>query len=696
MSAPAPALTREQAASILLERRKARKDLVTFASRVPVPGCPASEIDDDAKIPLIETEQAAHHVLILRAMQKCMETPHGRLMIFAPPGSAKSTYATVVAPSWKLGIEEKYKIILATYGDDLARKHGRRTRQLLKEPETIGILQTELSKDSRATDEFALTNGSEYIACGILTGVTGNRANGIVIDDPEAGRKEADSPVTQSSTLSAYEDDLLTRLIPGGWVVIIQTRWNENDLSGKILPETWAGESGDILCRDGNIWTVLCLQAECQTKTDPLGREIGEMLWKEWFDDRHWMQFRLNRRTWSSLYQQVPSPDDGILFRKADMTNYEVPPDRMTIIGAADLAVTPDSGDWSEPGILGLDDNGSGFLLDWWRGQVGPEVWVEKIIDMMEKWRPLCWLMETGQIRRATEGMLRRRMSERKVNCRIEYLPAVNDKATNAQEIIALSGSGKLFWPAYAAWRAELQRQALVFPAGSPDDGVDTLGLLGRGISIVASIRQVFPVDEELISTPQIEIPGNWKRLVGCGKFMAWVWIAYDETAKTVYIYDALKMRESSIPLQAAAVNSRGQWIPVSWPRDGYQAKNARHGEQLAQQYRQLGVNMRPEHAHFQESPTAGERKESMYSYEATVQEVLSMMQSGRVKVFSHLHDWFSEFMAFHRKDGNIINENDELMAATMNAIMDLRHAITEPRKNQGIDHNAKRDWFIG
>src|SRR4051794_28515013 len=96
-------LSPEQAAAILLERRKARRDLETFAARIPVPGSPLVDAAEDARIPLIESAQAEHHKLILREMQTCMQTPHGRLMIMAPPGSAKSTYATVVAPSWFLG-----------------------------------------------------------------------------------------------------------------------------------------------------------------------------------------------------------------------------------------------------------------------------------------------------------------------------------------------------------------------------------------------------------------------------------------------------------------------------------------------------------------------------------------------------------------------------------------------------------------
>lgn len=458
----------------------ARRDLPEFARRVPVPGSPAIDASEDARIPLIETQQAEHHKLILREMQQCMETPHGRLMIMAPPGSAKSTYASVVAPSWYLGKMPDRRVILASYGDDLARRQGRRTRQLLRSAECVEIIQAQLQTDSRAADEFGLSNGSEYIACGIMGGVTGNRAHGIVIDDPIKGREQADSQTIRDRTFEAYEDDLLTRLIPGGWVVIINTRWHEDDLCGRILPEKWAGESGDIPCRDGNVWRVLCLQAECQTQSDPLHRPIGGMLWPEWFDGRHWAQFRLNRRTWSSLYQQRPAPDDGILFRRGDMMTYDSAPDGLRILAASDHAVTPDGGDWTEHGIAGVTPDGAVYLLDWWRGQTGPEEWIEKMIDMVIRWKPLKWFGETGPIRRATEGRIRQRLNDRESKVALEWLPHIGDKPTKAQSIIATAGMGKLFWPR-AAWVGELQRQCLVFPAGSPDDGVDTLGMIGRG-----------------------------------------------------------------------------------------------------------------------------------------------------------------------------------------------------------------------
>lgn len=472
----------QQIEALLVEREVCRRDLVHFSSRIPVPGSPLTDADDDALIPLIATKQAAHHKLILSEMQQCMATQYGRLMIMAPPGSAKSTYASVVAPSWYLGMAPGRRIILASYGEDLARRHGRRTRQMLRSPEVSAILQCTLDPESRAVDEFALTNGSEYIACGIMGGITGNRAHGIVIDDPIKGRQDADSQVIRDRTWDAYQDDLLTRLIPSGWVVLINTRWQEDDVSGRILPADWAGESGDIKCRDGNTWRVLCLQAQCETSSDPLRRLTGQMLWPEWFDDRHWAQYRLNRRTWASLYQQRPAPDEGILFRKADMIRYDSAPDGMRIVGASDYAVTPDGGDWTEHGIAGVVPDGSVYLLDWWRGQTGPEEWIERQIDMIVRHRPVAWFGETGPIRRAIEGRLRQRMIDRQAMCRVEWLPTIGGKGSDARagSIIATAGMGRLFWP-IAAWVGELQRQCLVFPAGTPDDGVDTLALLGRG-----------------------------------------------------------------------------------------------------------------------------------------------------------------------------------------------------------------------
>lgn len=217
------------------------------------------------------------------------------------------------------------------------------------------------------------------------------------------------------------------------------------------------------------------------------------------------------------------------------------------------------------------------------------------------------------------------------------------------------------------------------------------------GIPALGSGR-IFIVPEETIRIAPFEIPKHWPRLVGMDfgwdHPSAYAWLAWDRDTDTVYVYDTHRVSETLIPVQAAAVKGKGKWIPVAWPHDGYQVRDAKHGEQLAQQYRAEGVNMRPEHAAFPETQVVGERKESRISTEAGIQDMLTRFSVGKLRVFSHLSDWFEEYRMYHRKNGLIVKERDDLMSATRIGIMDLRFAITEPRADKGINYGAKADWF--
>jgi len=142
-----------------------------------------------------------------------------------------------------------------------------------------------------------------------------------------------------------------------------------------------------------------------------------------------------------------------------------------------------------------MDALAFGRCACWWRGRTGPEAWIEKQVDFINKWEPLAWFGEVGPIRKATEGRLRQRMIDRDAKVRLEWLPHIGYKPTKAQSIIATAGMGRLWWPR-AAWVAELQRQCLVFPAGAPDDGVDVLGMLGRGADSLSRKRVRKPINE--------------------------------------------------------------------------------------------------------------------------------------------------------------------------------------------------------
>jgi hypothetical protein len=339
-TAERPALTPAQAAIEKMRRQRANASLAEFSQAVDIPGVPIfgederDELDDvedgQRKIELqrptlytpIESRVALHHLVMMLAIQKCIETPRGRLMIFAPPGSAKSTYASVVAPAWAMGRKKNQQIILASYATGIAAKQSRKVRAICKEPLYTALWGSKpaLQDDQRAVDDWSLTNGSGMMAAGLLAGITGNRADGFIIDDPVANREQADSPALQEKTYQEYIDTVMTRAKPKMWCILIQTRWSENDLAGSILPANYEGESGRIHCRDGQWWEVLCIPAKAERTDDPLGRTTGEYLWTEWFSEDHWKTWENNpraARTWNALFQQRPAPFSGVHFNRS-------------------------------------------------------------------------------------------------------------------------------------------------------------------------------------------------------------------------------------------------------------------------------------------------------------------------------------------------------------------------------------------
>ncbi len=312
---------------------------MAFSQAIDIPSVPIleesdplDEVDEDGHLVSpkenkptqyapVESKIAVHHLLMMKALQRCVETPRGRLFLFMPPGSGKSVYASVITPAWAMGRKPGTQIILASYGTSIAAKQSRKVRSIVRDPR-YSALWTErptLSEDQRAIDDWQLSNGSSMMAAGLLAGITGNRADGIIIDDPVANREQADSATIREKIYSEYIDTAMTRAKPKMWVVIVQTRWHEQDLAGAILPENYSGESGTIRCRDGQTWEVLSIPAEAEREDDPLGRKPGEFLWPEWFPKEHWGTWRDNpraARTWAALYQQRPAPFSGIHFNR--------------------------------------------------------------------------------------------------------------------------------------------------------------------------------------------------------------------------------------------------------------------------------------------------------------------------------------------------------------------------------------------
>lgn len=432
----------------------------------------------------------AHHLLWLDCLQKVEDGKIKRLMGLLPPGSGKSIYTSVVFPTHYMGRFKRSSLIVASYGSELPRKFGRRARSITQQHIYNRIFSTQLSEESKAADEWALTNGSEWMAAGILTGITGNRADGVIWDDLIKGREQADSEVVRQKTWDAYIDDLLTRKKPRAFEIGITTRWHEDDVAGRILPENYSGESGYIQCRDGNEWYVVCLPAECEREDDILGRKIGDILWPEWFTKEMFAPFKRNPRTWSSLYQQRPAPDSGVLFKGEWLKSYEQSPltglpygmehGDMNIYGASDYAVTAGKENYTVHIVVGVDANQDIYILDLWRKQETSDKWVEAFCDLVKRWKPLGWAEESGQINAAVGPFLVKRMRERQAFVARAQFPSTKSKAMRAQSIIGRMAQRGMYCPFGADWFSEFRKELLLFDAGKFDDQVDALSLIGQ------------------------------------------------------------------------------------------------------------------------------------------------------------------------------------------------------------------------
>ena len=440
----------------------------------------------------------------MECLQKVEDGEIKRLMGLMPPGSGKSLFSSVVFPSHYLGRFPKRSVIVASYGSDLPRKFGRRARSIVTQPIYKRIFDATLSEESAAVDEWALTNGSEWMAKGILTGITGNRVDGIIWDDLIKGREQADSEVTRNKTWDAYMDDLQTRRKPTTFEVGITTRWHEDDPAGRILPPDYEGESGLIKCQDGNDWYVVCLPAIAERADDPLGRKPGEILWPEWFTQEHFAPFKRNARSWSALFQQRPAPDTGDYFQADWLHPYSRPQDppspvalprreTLNVYGASDYAVTADGGDYTVHVVVGVDTTGHIWLLDLWRKQAAADKWIEAMCDMVQKWRPIGWAEEQGQIKSGVGPFLTKRLRERKLFIARAHFSTKGDKAIRAQSIRGRMAMDGLYVPTFASWYPEFKRELMSFPAGKYDDQVDAFGLIGQVLDKMVSGQALPP-----------------------------------------------------------------------------------------------------------------------------------------------------------------------------------------------------------
>ncbi len=450
-------------------RRKARTSLIAFT---------------EATLP--KYRAAPHHRKIAEALEAVERGEIKRLMVFMPPRHGKSELASRRFPAWFMGKNPTKDVITTSYGGELAGAFGREVRNIVSMERYERIFPgVTLAADSKAAnhwhivgsgDEGKLIEQGGYVAAGVGGPITGRGGSLLLIDDPFKDRESADSETVREKAWDWYTSTAYTRLTDDGAIVLIQTRWHEDDLAGRLLEAEKAG---------GDQWVKVDL---------PAINEAGEPLWPESFSLERLNQIKsvIGRRDWGALYQQKPTQEEGDYFKGSDFSEYEELPPGVEIYGASDYAVTEErKADYTEHGVAAWSGEDL-YIVDWWREQTTPDKWFESQCDLIVEHEPRTWFGESGVIKNAVFPFLRKRMGEREAYCRLEWLPSISSKEIRARPFQALVSSGRVHLPKNAPWKDDLLDQLVKFPTGRHDDGVDVCSLFGRGLKLMGKPKRKF------------------------------------------------------------------------------------------------------------------------------------------------------------------------------------------------------------
>lgn len=427
------------------------------------------------------------------SLVEAFNTPDGRLIWTMPPQEGKSD-RTMKFIVWALTQNPDLRIINASYAQGLANRNGRTIRNTILAHPELGL---DIAPDNGAAHEWQIAgHDGGVLAVGRGAGATGRACDLLIIDDPIKDRKEADSEIIRQSCIDWWTDVLSTRLAPGATVILIETRWHENDLAGYLQSAP-----------DGHVWRTVNVPAQAdhdpaKGQQDPLGREPGEfMVSARGRTRRQWeaIRVRVGSRTWNALYQGRPTPAEGGIFKRGDWVEYDQPmwverDDGSRVTTAFDLVIQS----WD---MTFKDTKGSDFVVGQVWGRRGQDMYLLDQVrgrwDFPESCRQLERLSAKwpdailkvvedkangtaviAQLRRTVPGLVAETPTESKV--------------ARAQAVAPLQEAGNVLLPSpsLAPWVGDFIEEAAAFPNGAHDDQVDGFSQAGKRLILIPLLEQ--------------------------------------------------------------------------------------------------------------------------------------------------------------------------------------------------------------
>jgi predicted phage terminase large subunit-like protein len=443
---------------------------------------------------------APHHRKLIDHLEAVERGEITRLVIAMPPQHGKSLTGSILFPAWMFGRHPERNTIFVTYAQEpLADEIGTKVRELLRDQRHRAIFPAcRLVDGSAAASRFSTTAGGSYLAVGRGAGITGRGAHLLLIDDPLKDNREAASATTRRELQEWYAWTARTRLRPGGAIIVIATRWHEDDLTGWLLREN-ASEG----------WRVLSMPAIAEQDED--FRREGEALWPERYPLEALQQLRSLRggAAFTSLYQCRPAAAEGRIFKREWWGTFREAPAFDRIVIALDTAfkATTES-DYSAAVTIGETRTGF-YVLGAWRGKVEFPELKRRVVELAQEYKPAAIVIED---RASGQSLLQE--FQRETNLPVLAIKADVDKVTRASAVTPTVEAGRVFLPEGAAWVEPFLDEVSAFPAAVHDDYTDAfvhaLTYLRQrlpGQNVIDYYAQFYERGEDGALHPRVEQP---------------------------------------------------------------------------------------------------------------------------------------------------------------------------------------------
>lgn len=415
-------------------------------------------------------KEGTHLDVLDDALMKVSEGEIKRLIVTMPPRHGKSERVSRKFPAWHIGRNPNDEIILASYSIDLSRGFSRIARDTLSG--NVGVFDTEVDANNKSSESWGISDHRGGLhAAGVGGPITGKGARIAIIDDPVKNAEEADSETMREKIWEWYTSTLYTRLTPDGRIVVVMTRWHEDDLVGRLLKK----EADEIAegSHKGERWTVINFPALAE-KDDYLNRPEGEPLWPEHgFDKERMEQIKVDvgSRVFNALYQQRPAAADGNMLKREWWRYYDHlnPPPFASMLISVDAAFKDEEdNDYVVIQVWGKNEANM-YLVDQTRAKMNFPATIQSIRNMVAKY-PMA-VLKVIEDKANGSAIIQTLQNE------IGGIVPVNPEGGKVSRVNAVSAyieSGNVYLPR-STWINDFVEEAASFPTGKHDDQVDAM-----------------------------------------------------------------------------------------------------------------------------------------------------------------------------------------------------------------------------